>query len=361
MDGRSIHEGSCDMVWFTNLKLLGNFDYLVVTSIFLTASTPVGYKELKFTMFDHSNPSGFQQIFHYLLHLLHKDKSSQEFRDCWPILDKKQEADFRRRVASMIKDLQKDYPDELPYCNPSLFQQPGGRKFLSFLSKFSTFVLKCLVRSDDLLRKTSPRTRIMKKVCFKNLVNKTERIYEDAVNDQEEIGDIETEAVETVGTILEKFEQHRITLEELPADDADTPDDPDLSGKKDQLLEIEKRAKKVFQSVADSFDTINFVVEGGVDKIKLDFNELYGLHGDRNSLATVYQALIKLVLTTAELTCAKKTPIMIDHNCNVETERQKLAQLRNDLEKSYKDTKELVDDLQASSIAIVRIYFIFQT
>ena len=77
-------------------------------------------------MFDHSNPSGFQQIFHYLLQLLHKDKSNQEFRDCWPILDKKQEADFRRRVASMIKDFQKDHPDELPYCNPSIVWTGAG-------------------------------------------------------------------------------------------------------------------------------------------------------------------------------------------------------------------------------------------
>ena len=307
-------------------------------------------------MFDHSNPSGFQQIFHYLLQLLHKDKSNQEFRDCWPILDKKQEADFRRRVASMIKDFQKDYPDELPYCNPSLFQQPGGRKFISFLSKFSTFVLKCLVRSDELLRKTSPRTRIMRKVCFKNLVNKTERIYEDAVNDQEEIGDIENDAIETVGVILEKFEQHRITLEQLPAEDAEYLDDPDLSGKKEQILETQERARKLFQSLSESFETINFVVEGGVDKIKLDFNELNGFQGDGNSLVTVYQALIKSVLATAELTSAKKTTIMIDHNCNIEAERQKLTHLRKDLERSYVDAKELVDGLQAASIAIVSIY-----
>ena len=307
-------------------------------------------------MFDHSNPSGFQQIFHYLLQLLNKDKVNQEFRDCWPILDKKQEADFRRRVASMIKDLQKDHPDELPYCNPSLFQQPGGRKFISFLSKFSTYVLKCLVRSDEILRKTSPRTRTMRKVCLKNLVNKTERFYDDAVNDQEEIGDIENDAIETVGVILEKFEQHRITLEQLPAEDAESSADPDLSGKKEQVLETEERARKLFQSLSESFETVNFVVEGGVDKIKLDFNELNGLQADGNSLVTVYQALIKSVLATAELTSAKKTTIMIDHNCNIEKERQKLTHLRNDLERSYEDSKELVDGLQASSIAIVSIY-----
>jgi len=321
------------MVWYTNLKLLG-------------------YKEAKFTMFDHSNPPGFQQVFHFLLQLINQDKSNQEFRDCWPILDKKQEADFRRRVSSMIKELQKDHPDELPYCNPSLFQQPGGRKFISFLSKFTTFVLICQVRSDDILLKTCPKRPIIRKLCFKNLVNQTQRIYEKAVKDQEEIEDIEEEAVETVGAILEKYEQHKLALQELPDEDVDTPDDPDLSGKKDHLLETEERAKRLFQSISDSFETINFVVEGGVDKIKLDFNELKGLHGDGNSLATVYQALIKTALTTAEMTLAEKTPIMIDHNCNVETERETLSRLKKDLEKAHEESKEVVNDLQASSLAI---------
>jgi len=321
------------MVWHTNLKLLG-------------------YKEAKFTMFDYSNPPGFQQVFHFLLQLINQDKSNQEFRDCWPILDKKQEADFRRRVSSMVKELQKDHPDELPYCNPSLFQQPGGRKFISFLSKFTTFVLICQVRSDDILLKTCPKRPIIRKLCFKNLVNQTQRIYEAAVKDQEEIEDIEEEAVETVGAILEKYEQHKLALQELPDEDVDTPDDPDLSGKKDHLLETEDRAKQLFKSISKSFETINFVVEGGVDKIKLDFNELKGLEGDGNSLATVYQALIKTALTTAEMTLAEKTSIMIDHNCNVETERETLSRLKKGLEKAHEESKEVVNDLQASSLAI---------
>ena len=255
----------------------------------------------------------------------------------------------------MIKELQKDHPDELPYCNPSLFQQPGGRKFISFLSKFTTFVLICLVRSDDILLKTCPKRPIIRKLCFKNLVNQTQRIYEKAVKDQEEIEDIEEEAVETVGAILEKYEQHKLALQELPDEDVDTPFDPDLSGKKDHLLETEDRAKQLFKSISKSFETINFVVEGGVDKIKLDFNELKGLHGDGNSLATVYQALIKTALTTAEMTSAEKTPIMIDHNCNVETERETLSRLKKGLEKAHEESKEVVNDLQASSLAIVSI------
>ena len=150
-------------------------------------------------MFDHSNTPGFQQVFHFLLQLINKEKSDQEFRDCWPILDKKQEADFRRRVSSMIKALQKDHPDELPYCNPSLFQQPGGRKFIGFLSKFTTFVLLCLVRSDEILLKTSPKRPLMRKLCFKNLVNNTQRIYEEAFKDQEGRYAAEKEGVQAKG------------------------------------------------------------------------------------------------------------------------------------------------------------------
>jgi len=43
---------------------------------------------------------------------------------------------------------------------------------------------------------------------------------------------------------------------------------------------------------------------------------------------------------------------MIDHNCNVETERETLSRLKKDLEKAHEESKEVVKDLQASSLAI---------
>merc|ERR1719348_1897438 len=52
------------------------------------------------------------------------------------------------------------------------------------------------------------------------------------------------------------------------------------------------------------------------------------------------------------MTLAEKTPIMIDHNCNVETEREILSRLKKDLEIAHEETKEVVNDLQASSLAI---------
>merc|ERR1712203_1010923 len=106
MDSRSRNEAAGgEMFWFSNLRLLGLHS---------------GKLEITATMFDHPNPSAFQTVFYKLLELLNKDRASQELRDCWPVLDKKQEAEFRRKVAGLLKEYQKDYPEDLPYTNPSL-------------------------------------------------------------------------------------------------------------------------------------------------------------------------------------------------------------------------------------------------
>ena len=72
-----------------------------------------------------------------------------EFRDCWPILDKRQKAEFRRKVVLLIREYQKDFPTDLPYTNPSLFQSPGGRKFVAFLHVFSNFVVKVSIEKYE--------------------------------------------------------------------------------------------------------------------------------------------------------------------------------------------------------------------
>lgn len=61
-----------------------------------------------------------------MLNLLNQEKTKTDFRDCWLILDKKQEAEFRRKVVNTVKEYQKEFPLDLPYTNPSLFQSPGG-------------------------------------------------------------------------------------------------------------------------------------------------------------------------------------------------------------------------------------------
>ncbi|XP_023338130.1 HAUS augmin-like complex subunit 6, partial [Eurytemora carolleeae] len=76
-----------ETIFYTNLKLLG-FEEKEIT--------------LKPDMFEYSNPKGFQQVTHFLLSLLNLERSKSEFRDCWPPLDKKQEAEYRKKVTVWI-------------------------------------------------------------------------------------------------------------------------------------------------------------------------------------------------------------------------------------------------------------------
>ena len=95
-------------------------------------------------------------------------------RDCWPILDKKQEAEFRKKIVNMLKEYQKEFPLDLPYTNPSLFQSPGGRKFVAFLQVFSTFVMKMYINKYDVTFLSKPVTKnsTLRKVCYTALVKK---------------------------------------------------------------------------------------------------------------------------------------------------------------------------------------------
>ena len=46
------------------------------------------------------------QIVHFLFEKIDKSRAEVEFRDCWPIFDKKMEADFRRLSYNWYKELQ---------------------------------------------------------------------------------------------------------------------------------------------------------------------------------------------------------------------------------------------------------------
>ena len=159
------------------------------------------------SMFDHSNPGGFHQVFYFLFNHLNPDKTKAEFRDCWPILDKKQEAEFRRKVVNLLKDYQKENPLDLPYTNPSLFQSPGGRKFVAFLEVFSSFVMKMYIGKfdDTLLSKPVTKNNKVRKVCFTALVKGEKKALDNAVKDQASIKEVERDSKEFMNKIYTNF------------------------------------------------------------------------------------------------------------------------------------------------------------
>ncbi|KAL5482190.1 hypothetical protein EMCRGX_G022485 [Ephydatia muelleri] len=131
-------------IWLTNMLLLG-FDPITCEEKY----------KIPFTrdMFVHINKKGMEVAMHFLFSKLDSHVTYEEFRDCWPVYDKKQEQQFRKTCANWLAKIAKDDPmSKLPRIAAPLLLSPGGDKFQQFMLRFSAYVLKvvCLreARSD---------------------------------------------------------------------------------------------------------------------------------------------------------------------------------------------------------------------
>lgn len=127
-------------IFFTNLQLLG-FD---------SASMEIKYKiPFNKEMFNLPNKAGAEAVLYFLFGSLNPTLCRQEFRDCWPVMDKKSESTFRKVCCIWLQNIQKEEADSrLPRINASLFLSPGGDKFYQLLFSFSTYVLFHVFRTE---------------------------------------------------------------------------------------------------------------------------------------------------------------------------------------------------------------------
>ena len=321
-------------------------------------------------MFDHPNPTAFQAIFFKLLELLNKEQTNQELRDCFPVLEKKQEAEFRRKVVGLLKLHQKDHPEDLPYTNPSLFQSPGGRKFIIFLNKFTSFVLKVLVlKNDMILHKPNVKRglKLLRKKCFFNLAVKAEDSLTEAVEDQEEMKKMETKAKTTGLQVLRKHEDYRKQLEELETRPTETEEKSSAEslGMFDQKCQVVKESfDELVESsgeIKKSFEVIEYVCDDGVDKPVLNLLELPPSYLSSN-LTTSFQSLLSAALLTTERVI-KPDLSLPNINLDVEEVKQITASLQavqEELLNNKSLAKEAVGKMLEKSQKMVSLASLFK-
>jgi len=291
-----------DSLWFSNLLLLGFADH----------DSPVAFSP---TMFDYPNPVAFQQVFFFLFGLLSQDRTKMEFRDCWPILDKKQEAEFRRKVVNILKEYQKDFPMDMPYTNPSLFQSPGGRRFVGFLQTFSNFVMKMQIENhQQVLSKPSTKNGKLKLICFKASVKSTKAALDNAVADEAAVEEIIAQSKLAIEKIGAKFFNIKRCIENNPNTEYDglkaehaewgIIDQAELLGQFDEKCAAIKQLQETYKAdTADHeevWDSIMMVVDDSVLKPRLNFGEIPKQLVASDDLKMTYEHMITKVLSTLD-------------------------------------------------------------
>ncbi|KAL3866084.1 hypothetical protein ACJMK2_043422 [Sinanodonta woodiana] len=124
----------------TSLNLLG-FDVQAMEAV-----NKIQFNE---NMFDLPNKRGAEVVLHFLFSRLNPVMCKEEFRDCWPITDRKLEQNFRKTCCNWLTNISKEEPDSnMPRISASLFLSPCGEKFYQLLFYFSCHVLQKVMENE---------------------------------------------------------------------------------------------------------------------------------------------------------------------------------------------------------------------
>ena len=208
-----------------------------------------------------------------------------------------------------VKEYQRDFPLDLPFTNPSMFQSPGGRKFVSFLHVFSRFVVKVSVEKQDngLLSKPLVKNGKYKKISYIGLMKCTRGALEDAFIKQCSVEEIVRQSKESINRISIKYFDIKSTLE----DKRNNQYIQQSKVEKEELLHsYEARCATVKQLISvlknksaaheNLWDDILSVVDDSMQKPKLNFKQLPTQLVASEDLIMTYVNMIRKVLSTAD-------------------------------------------------------------
>ena len=328
-------------------------------------------------MFEHSNPSAFQQVFFFLLSLIDTVKIKTEFRDCWPVLERKQEVEFRKKLVNRLKELQKEYPEDIPYCNPSLFQSPGGRKFVAFLQTFSRFVLKKITSQykEGLLYKPNTKNLKLKKVFFNGLVKDTSSTLKIAVRKQDNIKLVVNESTELMKELSMKYFDLKKAQETLRIKQLEKVVDVDVGDGSSKDLEITlsrfdakcleaKQILSQFKNLSEThnihWENIMAVIDESRTQLKLDFEQFPVELVDKDNLSLTYENMLtkvgSAIRRVLEVDCQKlslPTEALARNVLKLESQEKALNELNEKLSEIVNQMKKHVEELMAESLKIV--------
>ncbi|XP_078502428.1 HAUS augmin-like complex subunit 6 [Lissotriton helveticus] len=92
-------------------------------------------------MFDKPNRDAFYLVVYFLFSRLEPPRCKETFRYCWPPMDKKRDAEFRKLCCEWLRSISDECGSDFPQVVASLFLSPGGPKFIFLMFNFAKYVV----------------------------------------------------------------------------------------------------------------------------------------------------------------------------------------------------------------------------
>ncbi|XP_058482215.1 HAUS augmin-like complex subunit 6 [Solea solea] len=126
-------------LWFA-LHGLG-FQPDTAISSFAKLKINVKHINLGPNMFDKPNKGAAYIVIHFLLVKLNSTRFQDAYRHCWPVLDHKADAEFRKVTCAWLREIMDEIANAGSKVVASLFLSPGGPKFISLMLQLANHVM----------------------------------------------------------------------------------------------------------------------------------------------------------------------------------------------------------------------------
>ncbi|XP_078147931.1 HAUS augmin-like complex subunit 6 [Centroberyx gerrardi] len=136
----SLQKRNGKYLWFALLGLGFQPDNVTAASLW-TGRTNVKHLNLGMNMFDKPNKDAFYIVTHFLLEKLNPTRFHEAYRHCWPVLNHKADAEFRKVTCAWLRDIMDENGSAGSKVVASLFLSPGGFKFINLMLHLANHVM----------------------------------------------------------------------------------------------------------------------------------------------------------------------------------------------------------------------------
>ncbi|XP_070786136.1 HAUS augmin-like complex subunit 6 [Enoplosus armatus] len=127
-------------LWFALLGL-GFQPDTAMSSIAGKTNINVKHINLGPNMFDKPNKDAFYIVTHFLLERLNPTRYNNAYRHCWPVLNHKADAEFRKVTCAWLREIMDETANAGSKVVASLFLSPGGPRFISLMLNLAMHVM----------------------------------------------------------------------------------------------------------------------------------------------------------------------------------------------------------------------------
>ncbi|XP_033839297.1 HAUS augmin-like complex subunit 6 isoform X1 [Periophthalmus magnuspinnatus] len=262
-------------LWFAILGLGFNPE-TEISNLAIKSSTK--HINLGPTMFDKPNKDAFYIVTHFLLEKLNPTRFNELYRHCWPVLNHKADAEFRKVTCAWLREIMDETANAGSKVQPSLFLSPGGPKFVTLMLHLSNHVMLQEMKTFNTDGSWVPEAAAFPAssvdMAMKRLNLIRARFMKTAVDQDRFLHEYQRRAQALVKSVRETQAEGAKYDELLKRYSDDTvPDQASLVEKARKVRALWSTIEGIVSSTQEERHSVQCVLKGDVDQYTLDGTE----------------------------------------------------------------------------------------